>query len=339
MTVKEKRLISLLSALLAILFGAVLVLLSGRYRSARRQQEDAAQEQQRQEETVSGREYVNLSYHNGSAFLAFALDAEGAWYWENEPDFPLDDAHLQAVLDQIRDLAPLETLPLPEDLSEYGLDQTPLAQITAVTAEGETEQISLGEKTQDGAGRYALLSREPRRLFTVPDTLYAALQTPIYQMCRLPALPRITEADILSLFLQAPPRTEADSPRTTVLTAYQGDGETTWRTGGANVTSSPLLAALIDDLERFKLAACVNYHPSDDAAALCGFESPVVLTVRYTTGSGGEETFTLSVGTVDLTGQSRYVRMGEEKAIYAMDAALLESLLRLAAGGLEDAGA
>lgn len=79
MTWKEKRLITVLSIVLAVLFAAVLIVLSIRYRQARA--ETDGQTAMAETAQLAESDYVNLAYDNGSAYLAFALVTEGAWYW------------------------------------------------------------------------------------------------------------------------------------------------------------------------------------------------------------------------------------------------------------------
>ena len=82
MSWKEKRLITILSIILAVLCAAVLVVLSIRYRAAQ-----AAKDQN----TVSPSdiaeaarsEYVALSYSNGSTTLSFSLNEDGVWTWDS----------------------------------------------------------------------------------------------------------------------------------------------------------------------------------------------------------------------------------------------------------------
>ena len=152
MTWKEKRLITVLSIVLAVLFAAVLIVLSIRYRQARA--ETDGQTAMAETAQLAESDYVNLAYDNGSAYLAFALDTEGAWYWENEPDFPLDDTQLRVLLTLLRTLRPQQTLDRPEDLSECGLD-APAASLTATAPDGGVLTIAMGNATTDGTSLYA----------------------------------------------------------------------------------------------------------------------------------------------------------------------------------------
>lgn len=342
MSWKEKRIITILSAILAVLFAAVLIVLSIRYRSAQADGAEQPTDLAADTQTVQN-DYVSLSYSNGSAYLAFALDESGAWYWENEPEFPLDDSDVQAVLSLLHTLKPQQTLDRPEDLSECGLD-SPHAELTATTPDGAVLRISMGNATTDGASYYADINSDPDHIYIISNDLYQAIQTPIYGMCVLPELPELPETRLHTVMLQGPAGEGTDEDGdpvevrpTTILSASRAEGETvaTWRSTGANVTDTAEVRALLEDLAQLRLSACVDYRPSDEAASYCGFDTPTTLTVTYQSATGTDETFVLSIGNQNMDGSGRYVRLEEGTAIYLMELELLAPMMRIAYLGLE----
>ena len=347
MSWKEKRLITLLSVILAVLCAAVLLVLSGRYRAAqaaKAEQEETGDEAAAQ---TSQDDYVALSYNNGATSLSFAQNEGGAWYWESEPEFPLNDGTVTSILALLKSLKPQQTLDLPEDLSAYGLDD-PQITLTASTRDGASVEIDMGNTTTDGGSYYALISSDPGHLFIIPDTLYQAMETPIYEMCVLPDLPVLKEETMTSLLIQGPRDKESDTSDensagarvTTVLTAVSDDGgQISWRSGGANVTDTADVRALMEDLAGLRLSRCVDFHPSDEAASFCGFDNPSTLTVEYRTATGAEETFVMDIGNQNMDGTGRYVRVGGESAVYLVELSLLDPLMRLAYQGLEGSAA
>ena len=94
---------------------------------------------------------------------------------------------------------------------------------------------------------------------------------------------------------------------------------------------------LLEDLAALKVAECVDFRPSDDAVTFCGFQDPVTLTVHYQTATGIEGIFEMNVGTQNMDGTGRYVRFGDEPAIYLMELELLDPMMRLAYQGMEEA--
>ena len=95
MSWKEKRLITILSIILAVLCAAVLVVLSIRYRAAQAAKDQNTVSPSDIAEAAQS-EYVALSYSNGSTTLSFSLNEDGVWTWDSEPDFPLDDTQVHS---------------------------------------------------------------------------------------------------------------------------------------------------------------------------------------------------------------------------------------------------
>ena len=337
MSWKEKRLITILSIILAVLCAAVLVGLSIRYRAAQ-----AAKDQN----TVSPSdiaeaarsEYVALSYSNGSTTLSFSLNEDGVWTWDSEPDFPLDDTNVKSILTILETLKPQQTLDLPEDLSAYGLED-PQISMTATTPDGTALTVSMGNTTTDGNSYYAAISSDPKHIFIIANTLYLAMQKPIYEMCVLPELPQLTEDAMTSIEIEGPSHEDGTRPATVLTAAASDGGDVSWRSGGANVTDTAEVRALMEDLSALRVSQCVDFKPSDDAASFCGFDDPSVLTVNYKTSSGAAETFALYIGNQNMDGTGRYVRIGEESAVYLMELSLLDPMMRLAYQGLEGSAA
>ena len=343
MSWKEKRLITLLSVILAVLCAAVLLVLSMRYRAAQTAKAENAGASPEEIAQTAQSDYVALSYNNGTTSLSFALNEEGAWYWESEPDFPLNDETVQSILALLKAMKPQQTLDLPEDLSAYGLDD-PQITLTATAPDGAALIIGMGNTTTDGNSYYATFNSDPKHIFIIADTLYLAMRKPIYEMCLLPELPELTESSMTSVLIQGPETGETSSESgdsaagrtTTVLTAASSDGgAVSWRSGGANVTDTADVRALMEDLTSLRVSQCVDFRPSDEAAAFCGFDNPSTLTVEYKAASGADEKLVLNIGNQNMDGTGRYVRIGEDSAVYLMELSLLDPLMRLAYQGLE----
>ena len=162
MSWKEKRLITILSIILAVLCAAVLLVLSVRYRAAQAAKAEDNQTSASDIAQAAQSDYIALSYNNGTTSLSFALNEEGAWYWESEPDFPLNDETVQSILALLKALKPQQTLDLPEDLSTYGLDD-PQVTLTATAPDGTALTIGMGNATTDGTSYYATISSDAKQ--------------------------------------------------------------------------------------------------------------------------------------------------------------------------------
>ena len=333
MTWQERRIVTFLSAVLAVLFAIVLVLLGARYK-ANRAEKEAAQEAGSMAPAADPGAYTALIYENGSFTLSFALDENGNWIWADDPSFPLDDTTILGITGQLASWKPQQTVTDAEVLADAGFDQ-PNGSLTATTAKGDTTLL-FGRTTTDGSSYYIRLNGDETTAYILPDTLYQLMSRPIYDMMELPELPALPEDHLLSVTIQGPDEEDGNVGRVTVLTAYQGEEGTSWRGDGANITDAPVVRALLADFAALTITKCVDYHPSDDAASLCGFDQPAAkVSIRYTTETDAEQTLQLIIGSrlPDETG--RYVRLGSDSTIYFLPTELLDPLMSVSVNGLE----
>ena len=280
---------------------------------------------------AAGSTYASLSVYSGSATLSFSIQEDGTWVWDDDTEFPLDDSTIESMMDLLSDLTPQQVLSDPESLESYELD-APSASISAVKVDQSTVSVTFGKATTDGTSRYAMMNDDASTIYIFADTLYQALQTPIYDMMTLPELPELPESSISSISIQGPGE---DAQPLLLAAQHTDDGATTWLSGGEDVTDNASVQALLEDLGQMQIARCVDYRPSDEAASICGFDAPDALVqVTYTTEDGSESVWTLTVGTTEPGGTGRYARIGADTTIYLLETALLDPLMRIAAGGL-----
>lgn len=359
MTWKERRTVTILLSIAGALFLALLIVFGMIYRQGR-------------EEALAGSggaavlsaagapadpgAYSALRWYNGSATLSFALDEDGAWVWADGPDFPLEDDTVTSILETLASLKFQQVLPAGEDKSEYGLD-APAATLTATAGTGE-QSLVFGKTTTDGDSYYMMMNGDESTVYIVADTLVKLMQTPIYDMCALPELPDLSEGNLRAITIQGPvPASESseeggdgegeetgdpeepERPAVT-LNARQSGGEgqpALWFEGSDNVTASPLLQDLLQDLKTMSMAKCVDYFPSDEAAEICGFQpADAVLKVEYAA-NGADQTFTLTVGARMPDESGRYVRLGEDGAIYALATGSIDAVMTISVAGMRGA--
>ncbi len=335
MTWQERRTVTILSTILAVLCAALLIVLGIRYQQNR---DLPNQEDGTVPGTVTDPSAITaLTYENGSTTLSFSLNKAGAWIWDVDPDFPLDDTTITAILEQLSSWKPQQTITDSAVLADCGMSD-PTASLTAATAQG-TMTMLLGKATTDGNSYYMQLNNDESTAYIIADTLYQLLCTPIYDMCALPELPELPEDSIQSVTIRGAAPSEDARGITTVLTAQRPEGETgstTWRSAGANVTDDETVRALLSDLEHLAFEKCIDYRPSDEAAEICGFVTPAAeLEVDYTTDTGAEQTLLLTMGNALPDGSGRYTRLGADTTIYLLPTAALDPLMRISANGLE----
>lgn len=336
MTWQERRTITILSTILAVLCAALLIVLGIRYRENRDLPDQA-------DGTVPGTvtdtaAITALSYENGQTSLSFSLNEAGNWVWDVDADFPLDNTTITSILELLSTWKPQQTITDSDTLENCGMDD-PTASLTASTAQGGTMTMLLGKATTDGSSYYMRFNGDESTVYIIDGTIYQLLRTPIYDMCVLPELPVLTEDVIQSVTIRGAAPSEDTRGITTVLTAQHPDGEdgtTTWRSAGANVTDDETVRALLSDLGALAFTKCVDYRPSDEAAEICGFAAPAAeLEVAYTTDTGLEQTLLLTIGNPLPDSSGRYTRLGEDTTIYMLPTAALDPLMRVSANGLE----
>lgn len=335
MSWKERRLITILSTILLILTIALVIVLAMRYRENRTEQENPTINEEAGVATDQDA-YNSLTYDNGSATLSFVRDDTGIWRWSADKALPLDDSVILDILALLTNWNPQQILTDAAALESSGLDE-PIASLTAGTATGTYTELLFGKATTDGSSYYVRLNGDESTVYIIADTLYKLMQIPVYDMYRLPNLPVLEESRIRSITISGPAQGE-ESGLITSLTAQHAeeDPATTWRANGANVTDDPLVKSLLEDLTALTFEKCIDYNPSDEAAAICGLDAPAAtLHIAYTTESGSEQELELTIGNQIPDKSGRYARMNDDSTIYLLVTDLLDPLMRIASKGLD----
>ena len=336
MSWKERRLITVLSAILLVLVIALVIVLAVRYRANLNADDPAEQEPVAglvSDETA----FTSLIYDNGETTLSFERNEFGIWYWTADRNLPLDDSVILDILSTLTAWNPQQTLTDSAALEASGLDE-PTGSLTAATASGSYTKLLFGKTTTDGTSDYVRLNDDEGTVYIIDGGLSDLMEIPVYDMCRLPTLPVLEEARIRSITIRGPEQEDETSRRVVSLTALRSeeDSATTWRFEGANITDDPTLRALLEDLSALSFAKCVDYAPSDEAVEICGLDSPsAVLQVAYRTEGGADQTLELTIGERLPNGSGRYTRLGSESAVYLLVTDLLDPLMSIAVNGMD----
>lgn len=334
MTWKERRIVTILTTIVLILAAALLIVLGIRFREWRSDDGAGAGSVSTGAMADAGA-YTSLIYDNGTTTLSFAQSDAGTWTWTGDDTFPLDDTVIRQILDLLVNWDPQQTLTDEKALESSGLSE-PTASLTAATDSGSASTVLFGRATTDGASCYARLNGDESTVYIIPGTLRELMNTPIYDMCRLPELPQLRETDITEISLQGPAGKDGTAASATLLTAASDGDTVSWRSNGANVTDDPTVRSLLEDVTALRVAKCVDYNPSEEAVAICGLDAPEArLTLRFLSSSGAEGQLDLAVGARLPDKSGRYVQVGDDTTIYLLETALLDPLMRVAATGLE----
>ncbi|MBQ2738930.1 MAG: DUF4340 domain-containing protein [Oscillibacter sp.] len=330
MTWRERRIVTFLSTILGILCIALLIVLGIKYRESRAPEAPASPAA-----ALAGEESAcsALRYTNGVATLEFQRNESGKWFWTADDDFPLDDTHLTTILETLSAMTPQQTLESVESLDELGLE-SPVTTISALYTSGTAFSLAFGSTTADGSSVYATQNGQSSPVYIYSGEILGLLQTGIHDMCTLPDVPAVAEEQVQRVTIQNPANADGAMQRFTMNS--KKDGETIrWECDGRTVTNSQRVRDLFTDLSEITFEKCISYRPSQEAAALCGVTNAkaVTLWANYISSTDLEETLQLSIGDLTLDGQSRYVRLNGESAIYSVPLSSLDSILTIALNG------
>ena len=255
-----------------------------------------------------------LVLSDDSQVLRFSREDE-TWYWQDDTTFPLDQEAMPALVEAAAAMTAASPVRVAEeDLADYGLDDTKIT--LAVTADGETLTFARGDQAE--SGDWYMRCAEDGTVRLVSDNavkIFQMLDGSIYDMAALPVLPVITEENLLSAAVQG--------GENVLVNIRVVDGVR--KVGSRDVTEAT--AALVEELGRLSVTACVDYDPAEGAAAICGLDAPDAQALVT------ESTLTLTVGLPDGSG-GRYVTVNDDPTIYRMEETSLVQLLTLAETGL-----
>ena len=135
---------------------------------------------------------VTLTYSNGEHTLTFAYDEEAdAWYYQDAPDFLLDESTVTSILSALEDLTAVRAFTPEEELDAYGLADA-ANYLTVTDADGSSATLRFGSAS--GSEYYACLDGQEDTLYTVESTLYDEIQTGLYEQAdSITPIPTLTE--------------------------------------------------------------------------------------------------------------------------------------------------
>lgn len=279
-------------------------------------------------EDASG-DFASITRKSGSTTLSFTRNEDGDWIWADDPSVPITSERLEQFQDVLLNLTPQQTITDGDTQKAYGFE-SPTCVYTVTDSTGKETVYTLGKTTTDGTSRYLQIDGDQTTTYIVSDTLYAALDVPIYEMVVLPALPHADQNALVSITVEG--KTD-----TSILPLKANDGNIIWNCSGTDRTGEADLATFLNEVTELSLSGCANYKPTEKAATLCGFDNPTMtLTVVWENEYGTEQTFILTVGGVTLDQTNRYARLNDDPAIYTVDNLTIDEILVIAENGFAE---
>lgn len=349
---KKRRQLLILLLVLAVL---VVLLLAGMAWSQYQASQEAAAEAEASPAIETVTDPVTLTYSNGEHTLRFAYDEEAdAWYYQDDPDFLLDDGTVTSILSELESLTAVRAFAPEEELDAYGLADS-ASYLTVTDADGNSATLRFG--IASGEEYFACLDGQEDTVYTVESTLYDEIQTTLYEQADSTApIPTLTESILSALDISGAQETsiavkavevevedeeeEADEPE--YETVYY------WYRGEQDITGQELQEELLSELTGLDLGTLSDYSAED--SFLETRADQLVATVRVTyseTDDEGEtsdvnfaihfleETTTEEDGTQST--QLYAVVEGYEGYLWTMDADSVQWLRAVAQDGYEGA--
>ncbi len=280
--------------------------------------------------TVDADDVTAISW-DYSEQLSFVKE-DGQWVYEEDPDFPLDESYLEAMLDSVKEIQSSRTIEAVEDWDQYTLE-VPICEIT-VTAGDDTQTIRIGEETSLGGERY--LSIGDGNAYLVDAQILDAFSYGLYDVLAYESIPSMSEVTAMEHLSKDSYR--IDLKENSGL-AYTDDY--VWFIG-----ETPLDTELTQTLMRYvtnlSWSECVSYHAED--LSKYGLEDPAAAitmhyleTVKAATNETDDDgntvyetrqdakTFTLEIGAKADSGY--YARIQDSSMVYTISDGIAEALL------------
>lgn len=250
---------------------------------------------------------------DGDRLLRFHRDDDGSWLWTDDVSFPLDGRYVDTLLAMTRELDTLQSIPSPQGPENYDLYNV-RRYVTVRRDDGTSVTYRVGKQAESGE-YYVNTTADPDRICLAPERMLSAMGRSIYDMALLPRLPALTTQSLRSVTV-----TRGDEE--TRITVKRGR----WLLDDRDVTDETQMLQLAELLAAPAVSRCLDYAPSDGAAALCGLDPPAAMLEAEYTDAGERASFVLSVGSLTADGSSCCVTVGDDGTIYLMDAGPLAVL-------------
>ncbi len=358
--------------LLVVLGVMVVLLLAGITWSSYQASQEAAAQAAASPAIETVTDPVTLTYSNGEHTLSFAYDEEtDAWYYQDDPDFPLDDSTVTSILSELESLTAVRAFAPEEDLDAYGLADS-ANYLTVTDADGNSATLCFG--IESGSEYFACLDGQEDTIYTVESTLYSEIQTTLYEQADSTELiPTLTESILSALDISGAQETsitvkavevevedeeeEADAEESSDDTESTDDAEADepeyetvyyWYCGEQDITGQELQEELLSELTGLGLETLSDYSTEDSFLETRSDQLAATVRVTYTeTDDEGEtsdvdftihlleETTTEEDGTQST--QFYAVVEGYEGYLWTVDADSVQWLCAVAQDGYEGA--
>lgn len=246
-----------------------------------------------------------FSYDFNGEELSFTKQ-DGIWKYDEDDLFPVKQASLESLASTVSKLEALRKLDGGDSLSAYGLED-PVRKVSISSEDGTTTVILLGNTTGDG-DYYALIQGEDAP-YLIGSSLYTETDSGLDDLMALEEFPAISGTDIQSITV-----TKAGVSEHYVKKKLDDEeGTIEWYRDNADSPDNKLsdnsgLNVLADSLSSLKVKSCADYKVQESSLAGYGLDDPTAVITYIYNKNGSEETFTLSIGSLNEDSSCYYTR-------------------------------
>jgi hypothetical protein len=272
---------------------------------------------------------TSLSYDIDGQELSFTKK-DGKWSYDGDDLFPVKQEEMDSLASTVSKLEALRKLEGGDSLSAYGLDK-PIRKIASAAEDGMKSVILLGNATGDGDYYAALEGQDTPYL--ISSTLYNETSAGLNDLMALEEFPAVSGADIKSITVTK----DGSSKHFVKKKLEDKDGNIEWYRDSADspdnkISDNSGLNVLADSLSSLKVKSCSNYKVQENELAGYGLDQPAaVITYTYDK-NGSEETFTLSVGSLNSDSSCYYTRTEGSTNINEIEKASIDKCLTVDKG-------
>ncbi len=295
---KQRRNILMLAALLIVLI--VLYAAVSTWQQGVKEREAKQAEESVIYLTDAG-EISKISYTDGESSMDFVKDEDGSWYYEGDPEIPIQQSSVKEVEESVEELTAVRELEEPDALADYGLDDP--AYTLWYTDETGTVPIYIGDMS--GENYYAAVGEEKEQVYTVSGDLASFLIFDLEDFVEDDSVPQIGSEALKK------------------VTVKQGGNITEF-------TEENELLELAGGFGALALSDLADCHATADELSGYGLDEAgrIEVSAVYEDSSSQEETkFTIYVGNTDDTGESRYVTVENSVLVYLVSGETLENIM------------
>lgn len=267
-----------------------------------------------------------VSYEKDGQELSFTKK-DGVWNYDSDELFPVKQTKLESLASTVSKLEALRTLEGGDPLSAYGLDK-PIRKIEVTSNEGKKSVILLGNGTEDG-NYYAVLEGESTP-YLISSSLYSETDGALNDFMALEEFPAIAGTDIKTITV-----TENGTTNHFVKKKPDDkDGTVEWYKDSVDSPDNKLkdnstLNVLADSLSSLTVKSCANYKVQEGELSGYGLDQPTAeITYTYEK-NGKEETFQLTVGSLNQDSTNYYTRTENSSNINEIDKASIDKCLNV----------